>query len=371
MIRVLHSVSNMDRGGIETMLMNYYRHIDRSKIQFDFLCNKTKPGAYDDEIRKLGGRIFHTPGLNPLKYPQYLKFMSGLFKEYPEYQIVEAHNGALGVYALHSAKMNHIPVRIYHAHGAGITKDWKMLLKLACKALLPYNINHHFSCGKAAAEYYFGRRITSSQEYTLIPNAIEIDQFVFSNDARTEIRKKYNLENKHVVGHVGRFVIEKNHAFLLEIFAALQKKDPQAHLVMLGEGELMEEIQDKAKQLGIYENVSFVGVVTNAHEWYSAFDTFVMTSFREGLPLVGVEAQASDLPCVFSKAITPEIGLLDDASFVELSAGVDRWVGAIEAALQRTERKNVCDIIAKYGYDISVEAVKLQERYLELAEADK
>ena len=116
MIRILHSVSNMDRAGIETMLMNYYRHIDRSKIQFDFLCNKKKPGAYDAEIKEMGGNIYHTPGLNPAKYPSYLKCMKKIFEENPEYKIVEAHNGALGVYALHAAKVNHIPVRIFHAH---------------------------------------------------------------------------------------------------------------------------------------------------------------------------------------------------------------------------------------------------------------
>ena len=140
MIRILHSVSNMDRAGIETMLMNYYRHIDRSKIQFDFLCNKKKPGAYDAEIKEMGGNIYHTPGLNPAKYPSYLKCMKKIFEENPEYKIVEAHNGALGVYALHAAKVNHIPVRIFHAHGASITRDWKLPIKLVCKALLPSNM---------------------------------------------------------------------------------------------------------------------------------------------------------------------------------------------------------------------------------------
>ena len=130
MIRVLHSVSNMDRAGIETMLMNYYRHMDHEKVQFDFLCNKTKPGAYDEEIKQMGGHIFHTPGLNPAKYPHYLKYMKKLFGKYSQYKIVEAHNGALGVYALYAAKKNKIPVRIFHAHGASITKDWKWPIKI-------------------------------------------------------------------------------------------------------------------------------------------------------------------------------------------------------------------------------------------------
>ena len=157
MIRVLHSVSNMDRAGIETMLMNYYRNLNRSEIQFDFLCNKGKPGAYDDEIMAMGGRIYRTPGLNPLKYPRYLKYMKTLFQENPEYQIVEAHNGALGVYALYAAKRNNIPVRIFHAHGASIARDWKMPLKLFCKMLLPLNMNQQFTCGIAAGYCYLGR----------------------------------------------------------------------------------------------------------------------------------------------------------------------------------------------------------------------
>ena len=175
MIRILHSVSNMDRAGIETMLMNYYRHIDRSKIQFDFLCNKKKPGAYDAEIKEMGGNIYHTPGLNPAKYPSYLKCMKKIFEENPEYKIVEAHNGALGVYALHAAKVNHIPVRIFHAHGASITRDWKLPIKLVCKALLPSNMNQHFSCGIEAARCYFGEKVVERNDYELIPNAIEVN----------------------------------------------------------------------------------------------------------------------------------------------------------------------------------------------------
>lgn len=206
MIRILHSVSNMDRAGIETMLMNYYRHIDRSKIQFDFLCNKKKPGAYDAEIKEMGGNIYHTPGLNPAKYPSYLKCMKKIFEENPEYKIVEAHNGALGVYALHAAKVNHIPVRIFHAHGASITRDWKLPIKLVCKALLPSNMNQHFSCGIEAARCYFGEKVVERNDYELIPNAIEVNRFVFDSTIRNRIRHDNHLENKHIVGHVGRFI---------------------------------------------------------------------------------------------------------------------------------------------------------------------
>lgn len=259
MIRILHSVSNMDRAGIETMLMNYYRHIDRSKIQFDFLCNKKKPGAYDAEIKEMGGNIYHTPGLNPAKYPSYLKCMKKIFEENPEYKIVEAHNGALGVYALHAAKVNHIPVRIFHAHGASITRDWKLPIKLVCKALLPSNMNQHFSCGIEAARCYFGEKVVERNDYELIPNAIEVNRFVFDSTIRNRIRHDNHLENKHIVGHVGRFMSQKNHTFLLDVFAEVSKRDSLAHLVLLGDGELMDAMKEKASNLGIKDRVTFVG----------------------------------------------------------------------------------------------------------------
>ena len=371
MIRILHSVSNMDRAGIETMLMNYYRHMDRSKIQFDFLCNKKKPGAYDDEIKALGGRIYHTPGLNPAKYPQYLKFMRNLFREHPEYRIVEAHNGALGVYALCGAKVNGIPVRIFHAHGASITKDWKLPIKLVCKALLPFNMNQHFTCGVAAARCYFGDRIVHENKYVLIPNAIDIEKFRFDVDIRNRMREKHGLDGRHVIGHVGRFMAQKNHAFLLELFAAFKKQDPIAHLVLLGEGELMDHMKALAEKLGIEDSVSFMGSVPNVNEWYQAFDAFVLPSIWEGLPVVGVEAQAADLPCIFSKSVTDEIGILERTRFVALEDAMDVWIDALSVALQLTERKDVRELIAAHGYDIRTESMKLQERYLTLAGEEK
>ena len=367
MIRVLHSVSNMDRAGIETMLMNYYRHIDREKVQFDFLCNKKKPGAYDEEVESLGGRIFRSPGLNPAKLPVYMNYMKELFKKHPEYNIVEAHNGAFGVYALHGAKLGKVPVRIYHAHGAAITKDWKLPLKLICLKFLPSNMTHHYTCGIAAARCYFGDKIVDAGDYEFIPNAIEVNRFVYNEEIRNRIRKDYNLEGKHVLGHVGRFMAQKNHTFLLDIFAELAKRDDLATLVLLGDGELMPEMQEKAKNLGIADKVVFVGNVGNANEWYQAFDAFILPSIWEGLPVVGVEAQAADLPSIFSSCITKEIGLSEDAEFIDLEAPIDKWVAAIEKGFSKTERKDRTELIRENNYDIELEAVKLQNRYLKLA----
>lgn len=371
MIRILHSVSNMDRAGIETMLMNYYRNMDRGEIQFDFLCNKQKPGAYDDEIVALGGRIYRTPGLNPLKYFQYLKYMKQLFRENPDYRILEAHNDALAVYALNAAKRNEIPVRIFHAHGTSITKDWKMPLKAFCKLLLPLNYNRHFTCGIAAGRFYFGNRTIDNNDYVLIHNAIDIEKFSFDENVRKQIRERYGLQDRHVVGHVGRFCYEKNQKFLLNVFAELKRMDTKAHLVFIGDGDQMEQIEKKVDALGLQDSVSFLGNIPNVNQWYQAFDVFVFPSVREGLPVVGVEAQAADLPCIISDSVTSEIKILEKTRFLPLDKGYSYWAQAILEAFACKDRNNVRAAIADHGYDISVEAKKLQELYLNLAEINQ
>lgn len=367
MIRILHSVSNLDRGGIETMLMNYYRHIDRTKIQFDFICNKQKSGAYDEEAQKMGARIFHSPGLNPLHYRQYITFFKRLVKNYPEYKIIEVHNGALGLYALNSAKRAQIPIRIYHAHGQGLNMDYKIVLKWLCKKFLRFNMTHHFTCGLKAGEYYFGKKVINKGEYFFIHNAIDVDKFSFDINQRESIRNEYNLQDKHVIGHVGRFMHQKNHKFLINVFAQITKLDDKAVLVLLGDGELQNKIKEQAEKLKIAHKIKMLGNVPNVNEWYQAFDLFVLPSHWEGLPVVGVEAQTSGLPCIFSSTITHEIKLTDRAIFLDLSDGENKWaeksIAFLRENIKRTDMRN---IIKEKGYDIRSEAKKLENLYLKI-----
>ena len=245
MIRILHSVSNMDRGGIETMLMNYYRNIDRSVIQFDFLCNNMKPGDYDAEIKDLGGHIYHTPSLNPIKFSCYEKAVTNLFRQHPEYHIIEAHNGPMGYYPLYVADKINIPIRIFHAHNTNITHDYKLPLKLFCKSKITKHITHQFSCGIAAAEYYYGK----NKNITIIPNAIDTEKFSYNEEIRQKLRSLYNITNKKVIGHIGRFVKVKNQSFLLDVFNIVHKHDPQTVLVLIGEGAYEYTIKHKVHQL--------------------------------------------------------------------------------------------------------------------------
>jgi len=362
MIRILQSVSNMDRGGIETMLMNFYRHMDREKVQFDFLCNKAVPGDYDEEIKELGGRIFVTPGFK--SYRRYLAYMTDLFKKHPEYKIIHTHNGSLMLYALESAKKNGIPVRIAHAHATAVPVGLKNQLKKLMRPLIKYAATDYWGCSDAAGKFYFSeKRWNNAHEF--IRNAIEVDNFTFNADVRKAIREEYGFGEKLVIGNVGRLAPQKNQKKLLDVFAEIHKINPESQLVIIGSGELENKLKQQADELGISDSVTFTGVITNVNEWYSAIDVFVMTSLYEGLPVVAVEAQAADLPCVLTDTITPEVKVTEKITFLGLYDEPKKWAKAILDInpSERTDRK--ADLQAA-GYDIEFEAKRMQDLYLKL-----
>ena len=368
MLRVLHSVSNMARAGIETMLMNYYREIDRSRLQFDFLANKPVPGEYDEEIRGLGGRVFVSPGLNPLHFPRYERFVADLVHNDPEIKIVHAHNEAMGYYALQSAKDAGIRVRIAHAHNTQIIRDYKYPLKLVCKQLLPGAATAYWSCGRDAGIYYYGEKRWNESGF-ILRNAIKVPRFAFRQEERDRLRQLHGLDNCFVIGHVGRFNVQKNHSRLLDIFAAVTKAVPDARLVLIGTGELEQAVEEKAGAIGLRDKVLFLGQMADVSGWYQAMDCFVLPSLFEGLPVVGIEAQAAGLPCVFSDRVTDEVLLSPGARRLSLRADDAEWAGEILAARHsETERMQGTEIVRRAGYDIQEEARKLQDIYLEMAE---
>ena len=362
MIRVLQSVSNMDRAGIETMLMNFYRNMDHELVQFDFLANKPKPGDYDDEIKSMGGRIFVTPGYK--SYGKYVSYMTDLFKKNPEYRIIHTHNGSLMLYALRSAQKNHIPVRIAHAHATSIPFDFKNGIKMCMKPLIKHVATDYWGCSNAAGEFYFTKKRWNKSNQ-LIHNAIDVDKFEFNETARRRIREQYGLGDKFVVGHVGRLTWQKNQKKLMEVFAKLHKSYPDSQLMMIGTGELEEKLKKQVAELGITDAVTFTGMQTNVDEWYSVFDVFVLTSWYEGLPVVGVEAQAADLPCVFTDTITPEVKVTDNVRFLGLDDDAATWAGEILKFKARNRGSRYNDL-KKAGYDIKTEALRMQGLYIDL-----
>ena len=366
MLRVLHSVSNMGRAGIETMLMNYYREIDRSRIQFDFLANKPVPGEYDEEIRRLGGRVFVSPGLNPLHFPRYRRYMAELLRDNPDIRIVHAHNEAMGYYALQSARDAGIRIRIAHAHNTRIIRDYKYPLKMVCKQLLPGAATDYWSCGRDAGIYYYGEKRWNTSGF-ILHNAIDVERFGFRPEVRERKRRQQGLEKCFVIGHVGRFNVQKNHSRLLDIFAAAARDIPEARLVLIGTGELEQAMKEKARGLGILDRTIMLGQMADVSEWYQAMDCFVLPSLFEGLPVVGIEAQAAGLPCVFSDRVTDEILLSPEARRISLDTDDAEWARQIAAIRQtETNRLKGKETVRQAGYDIHTEARKLQEIYLEM-----
>ena len=356
-MRVLQVVTKMDRGGLETMLMNYYRRIDRNKVQFDFLVHREERGAYDDEIELLGGKIYRLPRLVPWSV-SYLSSLNNFFDEHLEYKIVHVHQDCLSSVILKAAKKHRIPVRIAHSHSSSQDKNLKYPIKLICKHSIPKYTTDLFACGKNAGNWMFG-----GASYKIINNAIDVAAYAYDLTKRQEMRQQLSVENEFTVGHVGRFNQPKNHSFLLEIFNALLKEEPNAVLLLVGGGEDMKMIQVKAQILGIAEHVRFLGIRSDVADLMQAMDIFVFPSLYEGLGIALIEAQAAGLPCVVSDTIPKEAYLTDLVKSESLSDSPDIWAEKILAMrnIPRTDRRAE---IAAHGFDITTEAVKLQEFYI-------
>ena len=360
MIRILQCVNNMHRAGLETMLMNYYRNIDREKIQFDFLTHRPERSDYDDEIEEMGGRVYYAPRLMPQNLPAYRKWMRNFFHEHPEYVIMHSHIDAMSYLPLLEGKRNGVPIRIAHSHSTSIDRDFKYPLKLYYRSRINSVTTDNFSCGKLAGDFLF-----SGKPYTIIPNAVEAHKFYFDRKLREDKRKELGITDEFVIGHVGRFYYPKNHKFLVDIFKELLEINPKSLLVLIGTGEKEAEIKDYVENQGLSEKVIFLGSRSDVSELYQALDVFVLPSLFEGVPLVGVEAQFSDLPCYFSTKVPTEVAFSEKAHFVPLDLGAREWARMISEETD-DNRSNSAGYIVNSHYDINVAKTILENMYLDL-----
>lgn len=362
MIRVLHVVTYMGRGGLETMLMNYYRHMDRNKIQFDFLVHRDFEADYDQEILDLGGRIYHISRLIPWSRSYRAKLKS-FFREHPEYQIVHVHQDCLSSVALQCARECGMPVRIAHSHNSSQDKNLKYLIKLHYMKKIPVYATDLFACSESAGRWMFGEIF-----FRLLNNAIDTECYKYSKSVDMEVREEFGLGNSIVIGHVGRFDTQKNHKFLIDIFYACTKLEPNIKFLLVGDGEGKDEIRKKVQERNLQDKVIFTGIRSDVNRLMQAMNVFVFPSLYEGLPVTMIEAQAAGLPCVISDHVSSECivtkGLV---SSVPLEESPARWA---EHILQQSCRnhENHIEEIKEAGYDISAAAKKLESFYLEHAE---
>ena len=356
-IRILHIVTYMGRGGLETMLMNYYRSIDRSKVQFDFLTHRDFEADYDAEILAMGGKIYHLPPLNPFS-KGYLSALDRFFGEHPEYRIVHSHLDCMSGIPLKAAQKHGVPVRIAHAHSSRQTLDAKYPLKLLFKRTIARQATHLFACAEAAGRWMFG-----TDRFRVLNNAIDTRRYTFDPDVRASARAELGIgPDAFVVGHVGRFMVPKNHSFLISIFSQLSA---DSTLLLVGEGELQEAAEKQAEELGIRDRVIFAGLRTDVERMLQAMDVFVFPSLYEGLPLSIIEAQAAGLPCLISDKVPIECKKTDLVSQIPLDAGASVWAEAVLSAA-KTSRTDTLPQLRGAGFDIQANADWLAEFYLNL-----
>ena len=360
MIRILQCVNDMHRAGLETMLMNYYRNIDRTKIQFDFLTHRPYRSDYDDEIEKMGGKVYYAPRLYPQNYPNYFKWMKNFFKEHPEYKIVHSHIDTMSYLPLLAAKKAGVPIRIAHSHNTSLDRDFKYLLKQYFRLKINSVCTHRLACGEEAGKFLFGNR-----SFKVIPNAIDAEKFYFNEELRNKKREELGIKSEFVIGHVGRLSYQKNHKFLIEIFKELLKTEPESLLLLVGVGEKEQEIRNQVEDLGIDDKVRFLGKRSDVNELYQAMDIFVMPSFFEGIPVVGVEAQFAGLPCIFSDKVPEEVKFSSKTNFISLNSSVVDWVTSIKEKMQMDRFMSNFDL-CNNDYNIKSAHSLLEEIYLTL-----
>lgn len=361
-VRILHLVSSLSTGsGVMSVIMNYYRHIDRNNIQFDFCYFGERKETYKDEIVSMGGRVYS------ISRPSVVSLFSReleLFFEQNQgiYTALHIHEVYLTFLFAPLAKkygINHI---ITHSH-ATMYSDKKINAirnRILC-ARLKKHANHYFACSKAAGEFLYGKKNSDRDKVRVINNAIDCTKFKYDESIRNKMRRELKLQNNFVIGHIGRFNEQKNHTFLIDIFHSIKKQKDKVKLVLVGDGPLIINIKEKIKKLNL-DDVIFLGRRGDVPDLLQAMDIFVLPSLFEGLPVVGVEAQASGLPIVMSTNITREIGLLN-YSYIELSEPAEYWAKKILGMNCNNDRLNSYKEIIKSGFDICEEAKKLEKLY--------
>lgn len=369
-VRVLQVFAEMNRGGAETMIMNLYRNIDRSKIQFDFIVHTEDKCAFDDEIYKLGGEIFRVPTYKGTNHLAYVNKWKNFFEKHQEYKIIHGHVRSTASIYLKTAQKYGLTT-IAHSHNTSSGNGFSAIAKGVLQYPIRYVADYLFACSEAAGEWLFGNKACKKGNFHILNNAIDTKKFIFNNDIRDKKRKEFLIEGKFVIGHVGRFHPQKNHEFLIDIFKEVHDKNDNAILLLVGEGDLQESIQKKVYNLGLDNNVIFTGVRSDIPELFQAMDMFVFPSLYEGLGIVLIEAQASGLPCVVANTIPEEALITDNVKQVSLTGSPKVWTEAILKPVDSYERKSTYAKIKDSGYDIEESHRWLQEFYLGLVEKDE
>ena len=365
-IRILHVVSAMNCAGTENLIMNIYRKIDRNRIQFDFMADNPEKAFFDDEIKALGGKIYYVPRFNGLNYFSYKKAWERFFDEHGEYRIIHGHIESSAAIYLKLAKSRGITT-ISHSHSTRNELSVKNIIFKAVTFPVRYIADYGLACSYDAGISRFGERnVSDKTKFRILKNGIEINQYIFDPEKRNSVRKELGIENKFVVGHIGRFSAVKNHSFLIDIFQNIHKKNKDSVLLLVGDGELRDQIERKVKLLNLSDKVIFAGVREDVNTLLQAMDCFVFPSFNEGLGIVAIEAEATGLTCFINETLPEEVAINDNVIRLSLNQSAEEWADSILSYKYEFNRKEGYKKVAEAGYDIGEVAKAIGDFYISL-----
>ena len=362
-IKILHVVGRMDRGGTEALLMNLLRTVDRTKFQYDFVEQTEDVCDYDEEILSLGSTIYRCSHISPANLRQYSLWWRNFFREHPEYRIVHGHSRGSGpIYLSEARKAGRITIAHCHnnSHGKGLSGVVRYLWQLPLRHAADYN----FACSYDSGVSQFGKKGV----FRVINNGIQTENYSWNPGTRARVRGEFGLEDAFLVGNVARFVQQKNHEFLIRVFAEIKKQRPDAMLMLIGQGHLEPDVRKQVSDLGLTDSVIFTGMRTDVPDLMQAMDVFVLTSHFEGLGIVNIEAQAAGLPCFASaKVIAPEVKLTELMHFIPLEQSPAQWAEYILShTITPDQRRDQSQAIIEAGFDIRTTAEQLNNFYLDV-----
>lgn len=360
--KVLYVLTVLNRGGLETMLVNYFRNFNKDKFEFHFLVHRTE-GQYEKELIENGAYIHRVSPLSfsLVNFLKYKKELNIFFKN-NKFDIVHVHNNSFGYYPLKYAKKHGNKIRIIHSHISSLNDSMmKVLFGKFLNKKIPFVATEFYACGIEAGKWMFGNR-----KFEVINNAIDIESYYFNKENRKLYQDKLNAKDTINIVNVGRFNTQKNHLFLLEVFAKIVKKNNNYKLFLVGDGELKAQILEKIWNLDISDYVELLGVRDDVDIILQAMDIFLFPSLFEGLPVSLVEAQATGIKCVISDGVPAESILVkENVEVISLKENAEQWAEKI-VKIDVSQRKDVSEIIKEKGYDIKENARKLEDKYIEL-----
>lgn len=364
MIKVLHILCALNDGGIENLLLEYYKRFDRDEIVFDFAINDANEGILEKKLTEMGSTIYRYTKFR-INFFQAVKDLNKIIEE-GHYDIVHSHLANRGFFSLHHAKKNGVGVRISHSHSAFEPESLaSKAFRIISTPLAKKYSTHLFACGDDASKWMWGSKAFKNGRVTIMKNAIDVNKFAFSETRRLNMRKKLGVEDKYVIGCVGRLSYQKNQELLIDVFNNYYQDNPESCLLIIGTGDKKEAIEKKISAYGLKDSVHLLGVRNDVEELLVAFDSYVLPSRYEGLPISVIEAQCSGLNCVLSDSITREVALSPMVKYCSLESELDEWSATLKELneVTKADRNLAVQIINDGGYNIEIESDKLQNFY--------